>query len=223
MEGLTKERVLASVVAHTPKTFWADMAVLIRQTYRDSFQQVRHDSQILPEQKLDALLQYRHFRMERLLVSVAKAHGLAASATVLSANNRAYVLVGSASFVATQAYLPSMNDICKPARFREELSAINEIWRGGRLELGDQPAELLRSKDFFGIICHNPIGHRFEESLQALGMLQFCVPETGCKDWLARASIQEILSAYDSKHEDKRTPRELPWKEEVVQGRKRRQ
>src|SRR3546814_7516787 len=70
----------------------------------------------------------------------------------------------------------------KPARFRERLAAINDIMRSPRLDLGDEPREVLLGKRFYGLLAHNPAGKRFVESDQRLGMIQFCLPMKDCSD-----------------------------------------
>lgn len=214
MEDLTKAEVLSSLVRHSPRAFWSEYGTLLRQTYMDTFEQVAHDPMILAEQKLDYLLQLRHFRVEHLLQTVAQRHGLFSTATLLVENHRSYVMAGTKAMAFTQAYVSAIGEMPKPARFRERHSAMNDISRGGRLALGDQPVELLGGKEFYGIICHNPVGRRFEKTHQALGMVQFCVPELGCKAWLAEAPFQEIVAAYEPEtREEKRKSRGLPWKE----------
>jgi len=222
VKDLNKAKVLEMLVDQSPRNFWSEFGTLLRQTYMDTFEQVAHEAMILPEQKIDYLLQLRHFRVESLLHTVAQRHGLPSTATLLVANHRSYVMAGAGSIAFTQAYIPTISEMPKPARFREKHSSMNEISRGGRLALGDQPVELLDGKAFYGIICHNPVGRRFEKEMQTLGMLQFCVPEDGCKDWLAEATFQEIVAAYGAeRREEQRKARGLPWKDEKKKQDKR--
>ncbi|MBS0548205.1 MAG: hypothetical protein JSR24_10665 [Proteobacteria bacterium] len=222
MEDLNKAKVLQMLVGQSPRGFWSEFGILLRQTYMDTFEQVAHERMILSEHKIDYLLQLRHFRVESLLHSVAQRHGLPSTATLLVANHRSYVMAGAGSIAFTQAYIPTISEMPQPARFREKHSLMNEIARGGRLALGDQPVELLAGKAFYGIICHNPVGRRFEKDLQKLGMVQFCVPGAGCKDWLAEVTFQEIVAAYGAeKRAEQRKARGLPWKDEQKKQDKR--
>src|SRR3546814_19450852 len=77
----------------------------------------------------------------------------------------------------------------KPARFRERLAAINDIMRSPRLDLGDEPREVLLGKRFYGLLAHHPAGKRFVESDQRLGMIQFCLPVKACSDWALQIGI----------------------------------
>src|SRR3546814_4478945 len=75
--------------------------------------------------------------------------------------------------VQTCALPISIGAMPKPARFRERLAAINDIMRSPRLDLGDEPREVLLGKRFYGLLAHNPAGKRFVESDRRLGMIQF--------------------------------------------------
>jgi hypothetical protein len=101
----------------------------------------------------------------------------------------------------------------KPARYRERHAALNEIVTAPRLDLGDEPPEVLLGKDFYGLLAHNPAGKRFAADEQRLGMIQFCVPDREMQVWAAQLAIDEIISAYDSIAPTQKADRALPWKQ----------
>jgi hypothetical protein len=193
---LTRATILGTIVRDIPKGFWEDLAARTRQGYLDVFHQTKNDPNILAEQRLDSLYQARHFRMEHVLKTASDAHGLASSATLIATNNRRYVYASMGSVGLTQAYVQTIGEMPKAARFRERHSELNRVVSEGMLDLGIEPAELLASKDFYGLIAHNPAGKRFTENEQALGMIQLCVPVVGCGAWAAELPIQEIIAAY---------------------------
>lgn len=210
-DDLVRATVLATVARDTPKEFWETLLARTRQTYRDTFFQTQADPGILAEQRLDALYQARHFRMETVLYGISLDHGLKASMTLVKRNGRSIAFVAQGAIAMTQAYVPAMGEMPKPAKFRERYATMNKPARGGILDLGDQPCELLESKEFYGIVTHNPVGKRFEEELQALGMAQLSVPNPSCTGWLAQLPIQEILANYP-RIEDRGTRGELGWR-----------
>ena len=120
----------------------------------------------------------------------------------------------------TQAYVPAMGEMPKAAKFRERFAAMNRPSRGGILDLGVEPRELLESKEFYGIVAHNPVGKRFEEELQALGMVQLSIPPPDCSGWLAQFPLQEIMAAYP-RVEERGTRGELDWRADRDAKRKR--
>jgi hypothetical protein len=215
VEMLNRDGVLRALVAYVPSPFWLTLAARVRQTYRDCFEQALHNPQIDTNQRLDWLLQHRHFCMEKVLSTVSSDHGMPVSSSLVVANNRRYMLVGCGPMLFTQAYVATLADVPHPARFREHHSRMNAVSANQQLRLGDQPEELLEKKDFYGIITHNPIGRRFTETDQSLSMIQFSVPEIGCSDWVAQLTFQEVIDAYGraDKKEAPRRDRDAPWKE----------
>lgn len=220
---LQRAIILSTLTRDLPRSFWEDIAIRSRQAYLDVFHQVRNDPTILDEQRLDALYQARHFRMEHLLKTVAEAHGLACSATLLVTNNRSYVYASSGAVGLTQAYVPTIGEMPKPARFRERHSELNRLVTIPGLDFGLEPRELLASKEFYGLIAHNPAGRRFTESEQALGMIQLCVPTVGCSGWAAELPVQEIIASYRvaAPSPTPVTERGLTWKVQQEEEKKK--
>jgi hypothetical protein len=173
---------------------------------------VRADPNVVGEQRIDKLYQDRHFRMEHLLTMLAREHGLACSSTLLSENNRHYVYCAKGAIGLTQTYVPAIGAMPKPARYREQLAAMSDIPKFPRLDLGDEPSEVLLGKDFYGLLAHNPIGKRFSEHDQRLGMIQFCAPVKDCSEWAVQITIEEIVAGYERVAPGKKADRRLPWK-----------
>jgi len=214
MDGFSRLRhaILSMIVRDLPLGFWEDARTRAMQTYLDIFHEIKSDPNALDEQRLDKLYQDRHFRMERLLADLAKKHGLACSPTILDENNRRYVYVTKGSFGLTQTYVQAIGGMPHPARFRERLAAMNGIPDEPRLDFGDEPREVLLEKEFYGLLAHNPVGKRFIENDQKLGMIQFCVPSPGCTRWALQLTIQEIISAYEVAKPEQKPERRLAWK-----------
>lgn len=206
--------ILSILVRDLPRGFWEDLRTRSRQAYLDVFHQIRNDPNILDEQRLDKLYQDRHFRMENLFKVLADGHGLACSATLLVENGRRYVYASMGAVGLTQAYVPTIGEMPKPARFRERHSALNRIVREPGLDFGLEPEELVELKAFYGLVAHNPVGKRFTESDQALGMIQLCVPVEGCASWAAQFALQEIISAYEVDKPAAKPERGPSWKRE---------
>ena len=209
--------ILATVVRDTPRDFWEAISARARQTYLDAFHQTQNETSLLNEQRLDSLYQSRHFRMEHLLHSVAEAHGLACSATLVVENNRRYVYASKGAVGLTQAYVPAIGEMPKPARYRERRSAINRIISEPELPFGLEAPELLEAKEFYGLIAHNPVGKRFTVEDQTLGMMQLCVPQEGCTSWAAQLTVHEIIAAYTA---DVRAERGPEWKRPIEEEKK---
>jgi len=211
-DDLPRAGIVDIIVRDTPKAFWEDLRARSHQTYLDVFKQIENDPNVLAEQRIDSLYQQRHFRMENLLKTLADSHGLATSATLLVENNRRYVYVTKGAVGLTQAYVPSIGEMPKPARFRQRHSAMNAIAQAPGLDFGLDAPELLELKAFYGLIAHNPGGKRFTEFEQALGMIQLCVPAAGFKAWSAQITLQEIISAYPAARPEAKPERGPTWK-----------
>jgi hypothetical protein len=87
---------ITMIVRDIPLAFWSDLRALAIIAYADVFADVDADKNILTSQKIDDLLQRRHFRMEKLIVDLAIRHGLSHSTSVIPQNSRhhAYVFNG---------------------------------------------------------------------------------------------------------------------------------
>lgn len=204
-----RSTVLAALVRDVVQGFWSEALAQGRITYMDAFHEIATDTRLLPEQRKDALLQLRHFRMEHLLITLAEKYGLARSPTVLAENGRAIAYVTTGEVGMTQAYVSDIGAMPQPARFRERFA---EKMGLPRLDLGDEPAEVLTGKSFYGLLAHNPVGRRFREDDQKLGMMQLCLPASDCKAWAVELTITEILQAYDAAEPAIKPDRSLPWK-----------
>lgn len=205
----TRKFVLTAIVRDVPSGFWSDGLTQARLVYLDAFHEVAADSRILPEQRRDMLLQMRHFRMQHMLSSLAEKHGLARSPTVLAENARAIAYVAKGDIGMTQAYVSDIGAMPQPAKFRERFAAKMAL---PRLDLGDEPAEVMIGKYFYGLLAHNPVGSRFTEDDQKLGTMQFCLPAGDCKAWAVELTIPEIVQAYEAVTPIAKPDRSLPWK-----------
>ncbi|MGF1611978.1 MAG: hypothetical protein ACFCUQ_21450, partial [Kiloniellales bacterium] len=179
--------------------------------FQDSLS-VNSDPTVVNEQRLDKLYQDRHFRMEQLLLALAADHGLDGSPRLLEDNNRHYVYVASGAVGMTQSYVPAIGAMPKPAKFRERLAAMGQIGRSPRLDFGDEPSGLLKVKEFYGLVAHNPAGKHFAEDQQRLGLIQFCVPFDDFSEWALELTIEEILAGYDLLAPSEKGDRSLPWR-----------
>lgn len=215
-----KATILSTIVRDFPRGFWEDGRAAARQAYLDVFHQIAADPNLVVEQQLDKLYQDRHFRMEHLLATVARKHGLPSTSTLLATNSRHYVYVAKGSIGLTQAYVPAIGAMPKQARYRERLAAMSAIPKTPRLDFGDEPREVLIGKDFYGLLAHNPAGNRFTEQDQRLGMIQFCVPVNDCSEWAIELAIEEILSEYETAAPSAKPDRRLPWKADKKETKK---
>lgn len=213
-----KAAIIAAITRDYPKAFWEGARDATRQAYLDVFHQVGADPNILADQRLDSLYQARHFRMEHVLMKLAERYAIPSTATLLASNNRRYVLVTKGSVAMTQAYVQTIGAMPKPARYRERHAQINALSLQPQLDLGREPREAFLPKDFYGLLAHNPVGNRFEEQDQRLGMLQFCVPLPDCSDWATELTMEEIISSYDAPAKDTKPMREMPWKKIEKKG-----
>jgi hypothetical protein len=209
-----KRKMLAQIVNNIPKAFWEDARARTKQAYMDIFHQVKADPNLLDGQRPDKLHQDRHFRMEHVLAMLAKDHGFVSSATYLVENNRCYMYATRGAFGITQSYVPTIGALPQPAKFRARLAVVNDIDRTPRLDLGDEPSEIIVSKNYYGLLTHNPIGRRFIEKEQFLGMLEFCIPNKNFNDWVLQMPIEEIVSEYTTTMQ-KKSERKPAWKKQA--------
>lgn len=209
--------ILSTIVRDTPQGFWADIREGAKRNYADVFHQVRAEPNLVENQRIDLLYQFRHCRMEFLLKAAAEKYEIPCSPTVLEKNGRYYVYATKGAIGMTQSYVQTIGAMPKPAKYLERLAAMNAIPRSPRLLLGDEPPEVFVGKDFFGLLAHNPVGKRFSEQDQGLGMIQFCVPVQDHSEWAAELAISEILLAYEVEAPSEKPDRRLPWRRREVE------
>lgn len=204
--------IVSTIVRDTQRAFWEDVRTGTRRTYSDVYEEIRNEPNVIHEQRMDKLYQVRHFRMEHLLATIAQKYDWAYTSTLLVENHRCYVYVTKGAIGLTQAYIPAIGAMPQPARYRERHAALNDIVRVPRLDLGDEPREVMLGKDFYAILAHNPVGKRFAETDQRLGMIQVCVPTKDMSEWAVELSIEEIIGEYKSEPPSKKPDRRLPWR-----------
>ena len=200
---------ITMIVRDIPLTFWSDLRALAIIGYADVFAAVDADKNILPSQKIDDLLQRRHFRMEKLIVDLAIRHGLSHSTSVIPQNSRHHAYVFSGDVAMTQSYVQAIGSLPQPAKFREQLANSMDL---PRLDLGDEPEDAFVMRNIYGLIAHNPIGRRFHVEEQKLGMIQFCLPASDCRAWAVEFTVTEILEAYPAAPKRDDPKRSMPWK-----------
>ncbi|QGM46509.1 hypothetical protein [Methylocystis heyeri] len=210
--GRLRASALSMIVRDVAAAFWPELRALSMVTYADAFAEVAADKGTLEDQKIDDLLQRRHFKMERLIVDLAKKHGLAHTLSVIVQNNRRHAYVYTGDVGMTQSYVKSIGSMPQPARFRERFANAMSI---PRLDLGDEPDGAFIMRNLYGVIAHNPIGRRFNETEQKLGMIQFCVPAIDCKAWGVELTLSEIIDSYPAAAERETPKRSLPWKKKA--------
>lgn len=197
------------IVRDIPLEFWSDLRALAIIAYADVFAAVDADKNILPSQKIDDLLQRRHFRMEKLLVDLAIRHGLLHSTSVIPQNSRHHAYVFNGDVAMTQSYVQAIGSLPQPAKFRERLASSMDL---PRLDLGDEPQDAFVMRNIYGLIAHNPIGRRFHIEEQKLGMIQFCLPANDCRAWAVEFTVTEVLDAYPTAPQRDVPKRSMPWK-----------
>src|SRR3546814_10249894 len=111
----------------------------------------------------------------------------------------------------TQSYVQRMGELPQSAKFREELA---EAARCPRLPL-DDPAEIYRLREFYGLFASNPVGRRFVESDQQLGALCFCVPYNDMRGWAAEIPVPELIASYPADKKESRKGPEPKWKRQI--------
>lgn len=200
---------LAMVVRDTPMAFWSDLRALAIIAYANAFADVDADKNVLPDQKIDDLLQRRHFKMEKLLVDLASRHGLAHSMSLIVQNGRRHAYVFKGDVAMTQSYVQAIGSMPQPAKFRERLANSMDL---PRLDLGDEPDAAFVMPTLYGLIAHNPIGRRFRSDEQKLGFIQFCLPAADCQAWAVEFTVTEILDAYPAVPKADLPKRSMPWK-----------
>lgn len=190
-----RDAVIAAFVAKFPKTFWQNADKLYRQMYLEAFWHVQNNPGVAREHKPGLLHQERFFRADTLLQRLAEDAGLASSLTAIATNTSYYCYVASGDIGLTQAYVPAIGALPKPTDYRNALAVSNPVWR---LDLGDEPPEMLRAKPLYGLLAHNPVGKEFTEKRQSLGTMQICVPTPDFNSWEAEILLPEIVASYPS-------------------------
>lgn len=211
MDANERLRATAStmIVRDIPMAFWSDLRTLAVIAYADTFAEVDADKNVLPDQKIDDLLQRRHFRMEKLIIDLAIRHSLSHSMSLIVQNNRRHAYVFKGDVGMTQSYVQAIGMMPQPAKFRERLANSMEL---PRLDLGDEPDGAFLMRKLYGLIAHNPIGRRFRADEQKLGMIQFCLPAADCRAWAVEFTVTEILGAYPATPKKDVPKRSMPWK-----------
>ncbi|WP_235302969.1 hypothetical protein [Sphingopyxis sp. MWB1] len=206
---LLKATASGMIVRDIPMAFWSDLRALTVIAYADAFAEVDADKTVLPDQKIDDLLQRRHFKMEKLIVDLAVRHGLSHSMSLIVQNNRRHAYVFKGDVAMTQSYVQAIGMMPQPAKFRERLANSMDL---PRLDLGDEPDGAFLMPTLYGLIAHNPVGRRFRADEQKLGMIQFCLPAADCRAWAVEFAIAEILDAYPATPKKDAPKRSMPWK-----------
>jgi len=201
---------LTMITRDIPSAFWDDLRSRSIIVYADTFAEVQNDPNTLPDQKIDDLLQRRHFRMEKLLIDLARHHELSGSMSVIVQNNRRHAYVFNNDVAMTQSYVQAIGNMPHPAKFRETLASSMDL---PRLDLGDEPDGAFVMRNLYGLVAHNPVGRRFRQEEQRLGMMQFCLPSVDCKRWAVEFAISEILTAYPVVAKKDVARRSPLWKE----------
>ncbi len=204
-----KQLVINGLVGSVHKTFLETLRRRFEVAYADTFLEVRHSKLVVDEQRLTKLRQDRHFRMEWELGEAAKAVGIPCTARQLPENDYSFVYASAGAVGMTQSYVPYIGAKPQPAKFRDELAKAGRI---PRLDLGDEPAETFRLKDFYALIAHNPIGPQFTEDQQKLGSIQLCVPDGESKSWALEIGLLELLGHYPVETKRRVSHRAPKWK-----------
>ena len=187
-----KAHIVANAIRSFPKGFLENLQKRAETAYVDTFEQIRHDPTVLPEQRIHKLKYDRCFRMDNELAQAAKAFGLPFTAKPLAENNWHYVYATVGEFGITQSYVQKIGDLPAPAKFRERLADAANI---PRFPLDDDP-EIFKPRQFYGLFTHNPVGQVFSYDMQKLGSLRLCVPYKGMKGWALEIPVVELTSLY---------------------------
>ncbi len=215
MDAYERLRATAAtrIIQNIPAQFWRDLRSLAVIVYADVFAEVSADKNVLADQKIDDLLQRRHFRMEKLIIDLAGKHGLLHSMSLIVQNNRRHAYVFSGGVAMTQSYVQAIGELPQPAKFRERLARSMGL---PRLDLGDEPAGAFVMPNLYGLITHNPVGRRFYPEEQKLGMIQLCLPSSDFKTWAAELTVAEILDTYPVAPRRDVSKRSMPWKKPEI-------
>jgi hypothetical protein len=213
--GEYREFVLSTVVADTPHAFWHRLAERTKFAYGDAYSSVAGDPSLLEEQRSQKLFQERYFKLEYGLISAARESGVPASAQLIGTNLCYYAYAGRGRIGLTQSYVQVSGDMPSPAAFRTQLAEMAEFTRTSRLDLGDEPRELILPKQVFGVVLHSPVGRKFTEGDQKLGAMGFFVAYKDYSGWAAQLAVSEILAAYKPAAVEERDDRAAPTRKPI--------
>lgn len=191
-----REFVLDAIIEDMPQATWQRIMDRAKATYSSSYGIVASDPSLLDEQRAQKLFQERYFKMEHAVVAAARETGVSASAKLIGVNQCHYGYVARGRVGFTQSYVKFNGKMPSPARFREQLAEMAEFKRVSRLDLGDEPTELITPKAINGILLHTPVGPKFSKDQQMLGAIGFYVAYDNWTGWAVELTLSEILSAY---------------------------
>ncbi len=200
--------VLSTLVDDLPEAFWRRLGERTRFTYGEAFSAVVGDVALLEEQREQKLYQERYFKMEFALIAAASDAAVPASAKLIGENGCYYAYAACGRVGLTQSYVQITGKMPTPAAFRKQLAEMAAFKRTSRLDLGDEPSELITPKQVSGIVLHSPIGRKFAEADQQLGAIGFYVAYEDYGAWAVELGLPEILAAYKpaEKREDRAAP-----------------
>ena len=173
-----REFVLNAITEDMPQATWQRIVDRAKGTYGSSYGIVASDPSLLDEQRSQKLFQERYFKMEHAVIAAARETGVAASAKLIGTNQCFYGYVARGRVGFTQSYVKFSGEMPSPAGFRKQLAEMAEFKRASRLDLGDEPVELLTPKSINGILLHSPVGTKFSKDQQMLGQLGSMLPMT---------------------------------------------
>jgi hypothetical protein len=191
-----RDFVLKTLVSDVPEQFWRRFWDRAQFVYGESYSSVSSDPALLPEQKMQKLFQERYFKMEHALVAAAGDAAMPASAQLIGTNLCHYALAARGFAEFTQSYVKVSGEMPSPAAFRRQLAAMSDFKEASRLDLGDEPPELIAPKKVSGILLHSPVGRKFSADDQALGAIGFFVAYDNFKGWAVELSLSEIIASY---------------------------
>lgn len=189
--------VLEVLTTNFPLGFWQGLQDRARALYLDRFSEVSASPQLNNSQRLSALWQDRHYRMEWLLADEAEQHGVPASTTLIPRNGCSYTLVAHGPVRLVQNYVRRVGAMPRPARFRSQLASINTFERDLRLDLIEDERPFRAPSEFIGVILSSPFGAKFREDHQALGAIGLHVPYSDLSGWAVSLPLAEIVASYE--------------------------
>lgn len=205
---LYREYVLRRVVEATPEALWRRLSALAKFIYGEAFGIVSTDPALIDDQRPQKLYQERYFKMEHALMTAARESGVSASSKLIGTNLCHYAYAATNGVGMTQSYVSVSGEMPSPAAFRKQLAEVARFERAPRLDLGDEPAELILPNEITGIVLHSPVGRKFSKDDQQLGAIGFFVPYRDYRGWAVGLPLVEIMSAYKpvAEREDRAAP-----------------
>lgn len=171
-----RRTALAALVEDTPQAMWQRLQDYARRTYSEAYASVSADPELLDDQRPHKLFQERYFKMEHAVVTIANSAGVSASAKLIGDNTCYYAYAARGRIGFTQSYVKVYGARPTPAAFRKQLAEVAAFQCTSRLDLGDEPGELLTPKQINGILLHSPVGRKFSDDDQKLGAIGFTCP-----------------------------------------------